>query len=51
MNDFKAMHVTTHKLCKGRLVQHVSSVRGIQKTIKETSTSNNEKKSNIEGLM
>ena len=39
MNDFKDMHVTTHTLFKGRLVQHVSSVRGIQKTIKEIYTS------------
>ena len=41
MNDFKDMHVTTHTLFKGRLVQHVSSVRGIQKTIKATYTSSN----------
>ena len=39
MNDFKDMHVTTHTLCKGRLLQHVSSVIGIEKTIKETYTS------------
>ena len=39
MNDFKDMHVTTHTLFKGRLVKHVSSVRGIQKTTKETYTS------------
>ena len=39
MNDFKDMHVTTHTLFKGRLVQHVSLARGIQKTIKATYTS------------